>query len=169
MKKILYFILFASVVLSCTRTHKVIRSPRFDYTTEHYEWANEFIEVGRDWEFSVESCKMSGVAKGSHGEKCEYFEVDSADVQSIKRYLNIFFANNDTLKPFKDYFRQYIGYKTIHERYVYVNMFAYFRHFGDAIPDIQQYIYEEDSGGYNFGYVIMNIDTNEIVDIKFKK
>lgn len=168
MKQFIFFLIFVAIA-SCSNNKTEYKQISFySETPEYDDWASEQFLWNRDFILDSVSSSKSGVGETLTGRQCKYFMLDSLELENVKSGIGAFLAHNDTLHPLEHYYRQYIGFRQNNEKYAYINFFAYYHRFGDLIPDIYHSIYSPDSTGYNFGYIYMNMESNEIIEAIFK-
>lgn len=136
--------------------------------TDPGEYKGDSIFNMIDFIFSPQEGEKANVMKDYFLE-VQYFAIDSTELKSVKTVLRRYLEKDkgNAYYPFVKYFRQYIGYEYEGNRYVYVNLFTHYRCKGKSHPKIDKEIYKENEGCYDFGYAIIDLDINDIIECRF--
>lgn len=120
-----------------------------------------------DFVFNPQDGKKSNILDNNFD--VQYFVIDSAQLKSLKTILRRYLEKDkgNAYHPFVEYFRQYIGYELYGHKFVYVNLFTHYRCIGKSRPNIYKELYTEDSGHYDFGVIIIDLDLGDVVKSDF--
>lgn len=123
-----------------------------------------------DFIFSPQDAKRANVVTDFYNDyENQYFAIDSTELKSLKKILRRYLEKDkgNAYYPFAYYFRQYIGYELDGIKYVYVNLFTHYKCKGKSHPKIDKEIYSEDTGNYDFGYIIIDLNVNDVIESNF--
>lgn len=93
--------------------------------------------------------------------------IDDEDLPYINKIIKRKMESIEGVRPFNEYFKQYIAYKEKGKKMVYVNIFEYIPIVNGLTPHVYRKIIKINGENYASGYMIIDYSTGKITECKF--
>ncbi len=93
--------------------------------------------------------------------------IDDEDLPYINKIIKRKMESIEGVRPFNEYFKQYIAYKEKGRKMVYVNIFEYIPIVNGLTPHVYRKIIKINGENYASGYMIIDYSTGKITECKF--
>lgn len=170
MKKIYIYSLLFLMLISCNGKKNTNNWREMDDSNVISDnFAKDVNEEYRDIIIGEADGERNTIIKQLPYDDIQCFAIDSTELISAKKLLNESLRNYDSIPALDNFYRQYLGFKSCDNKFVYVNLFSHYLVRGELHPALDKVLYSEDSGGNNFGYAIIDLNSDSIVNICFNK
>ncbi len=170
MKKVYIYSLTFLMLISCHGKKNTTNWHEMDdgnIITDNF--AKDENEEYRDIIIDAADGERNTVVKQLPYDFIQCFTIDSTELVRVKELLNKSLGNCDSIQTLDNFYRQYIGFRSCDNKFVYVNLFSHYLVRGELHPALEKVLYSENSGGNNFGYAIIDLNTDSIVNIHFNQ